>query len=339
MGCCVVAKGPSPLLGFNNNVRHRGKLFHIQTEDSGIRHPHVITHLFSDGGRIIKTTKTSYAEYVGGENMAGVVRQLMKEQHKAMFLALRGGLFDDAIDGGESNVPATRREQHPTGSSVPSGAIIPPPAGAAPPSGLTLPKPSASVERPALAAAEGPPPSMVPPPSIEPFEPFSLSTPLSTPLPSLARPPAPPVPPVPSARGLSRPMPPPPSSRQAPPSVPGRLSGPTAPPRPASIGVMGREVRHPGEPRPGEAPSSPAERGKPPPPPALRAVQEPAAATPEKSPTSPSSRPPSRSSFPRAARPQTGRSIFGDDLISEKSLDEVILSYLADDLDGTSNLP
>jgi hypothetical protein len=33
-------------------------------------------------------------------------------------------------------------------------------------------------------------------------------------------------------------------------------------------------------------------------------------------------------------RPNDGASIFGEDLISEKSLDEVILGYLAEDLDG-----
>ena len=43
----------SPQLGFNNNVRHKGRVFHIQTEDSGIKHPHIITHLFADGGRIL----------------------------------------------------------------------------------------------------------------------------------------------------------------------------------------------------------------------------------------------------------------------------------------------
>jgi hypothetical protein len=32
------------------------------------------------------------------------------------------------------------------------------------------------------------------------------------------------------------------------------------------------------------------------------------------------------------AKPHGGRSIFGDDIISDKSLDEVIMSYLADDL-------
>lgn len=36
-----------------------------------------------------------------------------------------------------------------------------------------------------------------------------------------------------------------------------------------------------------------------------------------------------------SSRPQEGSSIFGEDLISEKSLDEVILSYLAEDLDAS----
>ncbi len=44
---------------------------------------------------------------------------------------------------------------------------------------------------------------------------------------------------------------------------------------------------------------------------------------------------PSRpSSIFASVRPHEGASIFGEDLISEKSLDEVILSYLAEDLDG-----
>lgn len=92
---------PSPLLGFNSNVKHRGRAFHIQTEDSGVKHPHVITHLFADGGRILKSLKTSYAEKLDSESLAEHVRELMKRQHKAMFLALRDGQFDGAIDAGE----------------------------------------------------------------------------------------------------------------------------------------------------------------------------------------------------------------------------------------------
>src|SRR6476646_4934317 len=96
-----MAKFQSPLLGYNNNVRHRGRIFHIQTEDSGVNHPHIITHLFMDGGRILKSVKKSYAEHVGSDGMSETVRVLMKEQHKAMFVALRDGQFDALLDDGK----------------------------------------------------------------------------------------------------------------------------------------------------------------------------------------------------------------------------------------------
>ncbi|MBX3184085.1 MAG: hypothetical protein KIT72_01070 [Polyangiaceae bacterium] len=87
------------MLGFNNNVKHRGRVFHIQTEDSGVKRPHVITLLFADGGRIVKSMKSVYVEHVGQADLPQTVRRLMKEQHKAMFIALRGGEYDDLIEG------------------------------------------------------------------------------------------------------------------------------------------------------------------------------------------------------------------------------------------------
>jgi hypothetical protein len=93
-----VAKPPSPLVGFNNNVKHKGRIFHVQTEDSGVKRPHIVTHLFADGGRILKSTRTDYSEHLGRKDMHTVVRRMMKEQHKAMFIALRDGQLDDVID-------------------------------------------------------------------------------------------------------------------------------------------------------------------------------------------------------------------------------------------------
>ena len=90
-----MGKTHSPLLGFNNNVRHKTRVFHIQTEDSGVNHPHIITHLFMDGGRILKSVKKSYAEHVGTDGMSDVVRNMMKEQHKEMLRSLKSGEFDD----------------------------------------------------------------------------------------------------------------------------------------------------------------------------------------------------------------------------------------------------
>ncbi len=86
---------PSPLVGYNTNVRHKGNLYHIQTEDSGVKRPHVITQLFADGGRIIASEKTSYQEHVEAENIAVIVKQLMQDQHKRVFIGLRDGVYDE----------------------------------------------------------------------------------------------------------------------------------------------------------------------------------------------------------------------------------------------------
>jgi hypothetical protein len=97
-----MAKGPSPLLGYNTNVRHKGRVYHIQTEDSGIAHPHIITHLFADGGRIVASRKTSYAEHVQDDGYAVIVKKMMQDQHKALFIALRDGIYDAEMEAGAS---------------------------------------------------------------------------------------------------------------------------------------------------------------------------------------------------------------------------------------------
>jgi pSer/pThr/pTyr-binding forkhead associated (FHA) protein len=86
-------------LGFNNNVQYQGATYHVQTEDSGIDRPHIITHLFADGGRVIKSHKRTYAKEVQRADVATYVRGLMKAQHMEMCIQLREGTFDEVIAG------------------------------------------------------------------------------------------------------------------------------------------------------------------------------------------------------------------------------------------------
>ena len=79
--------------GFNHNIKHKGKVYHVQTEDSGVNNPHIITHLFV-GGNILASKKTSYADIRNAENLAEVVRELMEEQHKEMLRNLINGVYD-----------------------------------------------------------------------------------------------------------------------------------------------------------------------------------------------------------------------------------------------------
>lgn len=88
-------------IGFNNNVKFKNAVFHVQTEDSGLDAPHIITHLFADGGRVIKSHKRSYETQVGRADVGEFVRGLMKAQHLEMVMKLREGGFDRIIAGHE----------------------------------------------------------------------------------------------------------------------------------------------------------------------------------------------------------------------------------------------
>src|SRR5690606_13511453 len=63
-------------------------------------------HVLADGGRTIKTTRTDYAEHLGRDDMAEIVRAMMKEQHKAMFISLRAGELDALLHPGTPAAPA-----------------------------------------------------------------------------------------------------------------------------------------------------------------------------------------------------------------------------------------
>jgi hypothetical protein len=298
-----MSKHVSPLLGYNNNVRHKNRVFHIQTEDSGVKHPHIITHLFMDGGRILKSIKRSYAEHVGADKMQETVKQMMKEQHKAMFISLRDGQFDHLVeDGGEKKVAK--------GASEPAVAV--PPADLVMQTGPLAALPAAAASQVRMPTEPAPPP---PPSSIDvdiddhDMVPMTTRTPeLMLDIDSLQNASAPG--PGPSPRTLSD-LPPPPANlfrdksaasgayRNATPSGDTKKTGSSPPKKPSILPPK----------KPASAPPRKTKDSD-----ARYAAARPAAIF-------------------GAARPQQGSSIFGEDLISDKSLDEVILSYLAEDLE------
>jgi hypothetical protein len=139
------------LSGFNTNVRHKGVVFHVQTEDSGRAKPHVITHLFH-GGNILASEKQSYQELLEEGDLESRVKALMDEQHGAMLEKLRAGELDAVI-----------RERLGSGSGASAqadrtGEVSQPPAPERPPAPRRdpdpAPAPAAAAAEPAPAAAE-----------------------------------------------------------------------------------------------------------------------------------------------------------------------------------------
>ncbi len=80
-------------LGLNENVIHNGMVYHIQTEDGGIKKP-VITTLLFKGGAIISSKRTTYADIIKSDKLEIVVKEIMSDQHNSMLKSLIDGKFD-----------------------------------------------------------------------------------------------------------------------------------------------------------------------------------------------------------------------------------------------------
>lgn len=266
----------SPLVGYNTNVRHHGKVFHIQTEDSGLTHGHIFTHLFADGGRIVATKKTTYAQHIGTERYPGIVKKLMQAQHKAMFIALRDGLFDeDEVEGAKQFAlrEIVLDEDRDAVSSSPGLPVVATPASGAP-AASSPPELLGSRTDLDVAALERAAQGYVEPTAADMLVDKHPTVPGSVPAP------------LPPAAALA----------------PDRAAA-----RPISK-TFSKPVASP--------PSTSSSSGS---------LQSAGAKGKYGTTQSAMKRPPS-------ARPRE-QSLFGQDLLSEKSLDEVIMSYLADDLD------
>jgi len=83
----------APLIGRNSSVSYDGHEYHVQTEDSVHPQPQVVTHLFGDGGRIIATRRTGYAEHVGTPLHSELVKRLIAAQHRQMLSDVRAGRY------------------------------------------------------------------------------------------------------------------------------------------------------------------------------------------------------------------------------------------------------
>jgi hypothetical protein len=110
-----VAAKRSPILGYNHNVRYRGIVFHVQTEDSGLANPHVFSHLFH-GGVIISTRKIVYDPDAAEET----VKALMQSQHKAVMKDLKNAVFDEKIDAYLGGTPGLLPREGAAGRVAPA---------------------------------------------------------------------------------------------------------------------------------------------------------------------------------------------------------------------------
>jgi hypothetical protein len=79
--------------GFNTDVKHDGKVFHVQTEDKGLDNP-IIESLIYRGGEILGARRSSYADLAGTGADERTIADRLETQHNAVIADIRAGNFD-----------------------------------------------------------------------------------------------------------------------------------------------------------------------------------------------------------------------------------------------------
>jgi len=82
------------ITGFNTDVKHETKMFHVQTEDRGLANP-VVESLVYVGGEILLSKRSAYKDLITGDRVdEKALREMMDLQHRRVIEAVRRGRLD-----------------------------------------------------------------------------------------------------------------------------------------------------------------------------------------------------------------------------------------------------
>jgi hypothetical protein len=82
------------ITGYNTDLRHGNRVFHIQTEDKGVSNPKIETLIYV-GGEILDSYRSSYEDLLSTTPVQeSIVQERMDEQHRAVIRDIKNGKYD-----------------------------------------------------------------------------------------------------------------------------------------------------------------------------------------------------------------------------------------------------
>jgi hypothetical protein len=82
------------ITGYNTDVRHGSRIFHVQTEDKGMGNPKIETLIYV-GGEILDSFRGSYEDLISGDQTSEPqIQARMDEQHKTIIRDIKNGKYD-----------------------------------------------------------------------------------------------------------------------------------------------------------------------------------------------------------------------------------------------------
>jgi hypothetical protein len=85
------------ITGFNTDVPHQDRVYHVQTEDRGTKDNPVLESLVYIGGTIIAKKLTPYADKINQGANDATIASLLKKQHQVIIAAIKAGRIEDLI--------------------------------------------------------------------------------------------------------------------------------------------------------------------------------------------------------------------------------------------------
>jgi hypothetical protein len=82
------------ITGYNSDVRHGSRVFHVQTEDKGLGNPKIETLIYL-GGEILDSYRGTYDDLLSEPQLQDqVIQARMDEQHKSVIRDIKNGKYD-----------------------------------------------------------------------------------------------------------------------------------------------------------------------------------------------------------------------------------------------------
>lgn len=82
------------ITGFNTDVEHEGVVYHVQTEDKGVKSPLILSLVYV-GGTILASKRTHYDDLIASGFDEQQLAERLQRQHKLICAAIHAGRIED----------------------------------------------------------------------------------------------------------------------------------------------------------------------------------------------------------------------------------------------------
>lgn len=106
----------STIPGLNSNISVNDQVLHVQTEALGGKHSAIVTHVFSNGGQVVRVIRFDYGKYRDKPNLRDLLSRALQVQHTNAIRKLQQ-------EGGVAPAPVASSEG-PLESSAPAGFLL-----------------------------------------------------------------------------------------------------------------------------------------------------------------------------------------------------------------------